>query len=176
MKSKNDLPGDRPDPNLLPKGEFFTLAGIAATLGLGGGATKALYEKLKTDDPLLIQVLDSSVSGNNHQLSLRITNLTLHGIYIDELKVEKPKNTTLTIKAISNSAAKPDFSFSSDTPRPNGTTLPLRLAPEGAISITAQIPLGADDSKPHGTLEVKYSKLDEKEQKTLKQEVLLRWS
>ncbi len=97
MNAKINLPRDRPDST--PRDEFFTPAGVAAALGLGGGATKALYEKLKSDDPLLIQVLDSGVSGKNHQLSLRIMNLTLHGIYIDEIEVEKPKKTTLTNSA-----------------------------------------------------------------------------
>lgn len=176
MNAKSDLPGDRPDSNSLPKGEFFTLAGVAAALGLGGGATKALYEKLKSDEPLLIQILDSSVSGKSHQLSLRIMNLTLHAIYIDEIEVEKPKKTTLTITALPDSAGKSTATFDEATAMPSVPTLPFRLAPEGAISIGALIPLGADDSKPHGTLEIKYSKLDEKEQKTLKQDVLLRWS
>jgi hypothetical protein len=172
MDGTKQLPGDYPDPASLPKSEFLTLAGIVAALGLGGGATKTLYEKLQTIDPLLIQVEDSGVSSDSHRIDLKITNHALQAIYIDEIKAEKPKDTTLTIQQRDSSTMT--LGSPKDPQKP--LALPVRLGSNGAICMTLLLPLGTESSKPHGILDIKYSKLDEKEQKSIKQDFLLRWS
>ena len=53
-------------------------------------------ESVKSEEPIVIQIMDSVLVEGKHRISITVANQTIHGVYIESLKIEKPKNTKLT--------------------------------------------------------------------------------
>ncbi|WP_203141821.1 hypothetical protein [Marinobacter mangrovi] len=77
------------------KAEFFTAAGVAAASGFTVSVGEKAYRYIKSKEPLVVQILDSSSIGDESRVVLQISNQTLHGIYIDEVAVPISENTQL---------------------------------------------------------------------------------
>ena len=50
-------------------------------------------ESVKSEEPVVIQIIDSVLVEGKHRISITVANQTIHGVYIESLKIEKPKNT-----------------------------------------------------------------------------------
>lgn len=59
-----------------------------ADLAIKGG--EKLVEWIKSEWPLLLQVVDSRLNGDNYLVKFKATNMTLHGIYLESCTLEQP--------------------------------------------------------------------------------------
>jgi hypothetical protein len=80
-----------------PRSEFLTAAAIVAavnTLALGG---KAAYSHFAPHELLAVQVLESSLRDDYHNIVLHFHNVSPNGIYIEKMSIAQPKNHTYSI-------------------------------------------------------------------------------
>jgi hypothetical protein len=76
--------------NWLPGLETLGLGALIEGGKLTAQGGKALVDWLNREGPLLVQVMDSRHVGSSYTISLQLTNLTIHGIYIESCKLDKP--------------------------------------------------------------------------------------
>ena len=87
----NDKGSD--DMASLPPIAWFTEAEIPALLKGADLAVKGgekLVEWIKSEWPLLLQVLDSRLDGDHYVIKFKATNMTVHGIYLESCTLEQP--------------------------------------------------------------------------------------
>ena len=166
MGSRSEL-----NPAHVPKDEFITLAGLAAALGLGASASEKTYEILQSrQQPLSIQVLKSDAIEGAHIIGFHVTNNTQHGVYLEKISFEKPKDAKATIYS--------SLKMGEFTNKLKELSLPMLIPPRQGSGVTVAMALREDEAtkeKPYGTLELEFSKLDEKKAERVKTDFRIRW-
>jgi hypothetical protein len=95
MMAKSEVASDADQTNVA---SLFPIAWITggeipavlkgAELAVKGG--EKLVEWIKSEWPLLVQVLDSRLDGESFVVKFKATNMTLHGIYLESCTLEQP--------------------------------------------------------------------------------------
>lgn len=63
-------------------------------MGKGNASTDQIKAELvKSQEPIVIQIKDSVLVEHKHRISFAVANQTIHGVYIELLQLEKPKDT-----------------------------------------------------------------------------------
>lgn len=77
------------------KAEFFTLGGAVAAGGFSVGVGEKIYRYIKSKEPIVVQIMDSVLIDESHRVAINVANQTIHGVYIEMLQLEKPKDAEL---------------------------------------------------------------------------------
>lgn len=153
-----------------PRGEFVTLAGLAALGSTVLTAAKEGHALFNSVEPLLIQVLDSVLIENHHLLGLRITNNTTDGVYIEAVNALDPEEISY------EAFYKPR---PLDSPHERLACLPHLLAPLANIELSLRFPV-LDQTKfedrPWVCAGLVFTRLSEKQQTEAVVNMHLRWS
>lgn len=125
----------------LPPIAWFTGAEIPAVLKGADWAVKGgekLVEWIKSEWPLLLQVLDSRMEGDHYVIKFKATNMTVHGIYLESCTLEQPlvKQKVISLPKEATIAFPDD---KEDLP-PNGEGTLIAAASEKTFNII--LPLG----------------------------------
>lgn len=85
---------DRPSPENQLRHQaqmvlFETIISALTPVAVKGGET--LYEKLRAQNPIFVQVLDSRLVQDRHEISFKVTNNTLHGAYLESISLVAPE-------------------------------------------------------------------------------------
>lgn len=83
-----------------PRGEFFTLAGVAAAATGTIGVGEKIYKAVTSPDPFVLQVLCSTAISNFHWVEFQAFNQTIHGIYLESISLSQPQSkiTRISVK------------------------------------------------------------------------------
>lgn len=85
--------------------EYAALAAAVASTGKSvSDVVGTLAPLLKSKVVLLPQVLRSGQVGHQHRLVVRLSNVTPHGVYLEGMKLQRPKDVPLTCRMLT---AKP---------------------------------------------------------------------
>jgi hypothetical protein len=128
MTKDNDVNDKGPDNvAILPPIAWFTGAEIPAVLKGADLAVKGgekLVEWIKSEWPLLLQVLDSRMDGDHYVIKFKATNMTVHGIYLESCTLEQP----LVKKKVISLPKEATISFGDEKENPpasgEGTLIP----------------------------------------------------
>lgn len=147
---------------------FITLAGLAATGALGFNVAEKVVRGLRSPEPIVIQILDSTFDQQHHRISLEVSNQTLHGIYIERAELDAPTGKSYTVYKPKSM----DFSHVSEPP----PWAPVLISPGVKTSLILEIDLcDKAKTKPYGTLRLQVSRLEEKKESTVEAQFRLRW-
>ncbi|MBZ5506055.1 MAG: hypothetical protein LAO78_11260 [Acidobacteriia bacterium] len=155
-----------------PTMEFFTLAGLAASAALGVNVGEKAVRGLRSPEPVVVQILDSTFDQQHHRISLKVTNQTLHGIYIERTELEAPTGKSYTLHKVEFKNMSLD---SAPVSKPSPWA-PVLIPPGNTISFTLEIDLcDKAKTKPYGTLKLQVSRLEEKKESPVEAHFRLRW-
>ena len=151
-----------------PQGSL-EIAAAATVVELAANVEK-LYKSLKPADPLTLQVINSIATAKDREVTLRATNRGEHGIYIERISLERPKNVRLVIELETSEYRRQTISF--ESPKPPEFS-PLYLSPDSdGVNIIVRLPL--ETSPGYGTLLFEVSRLEEHEHKFVKVDFRIR--
>lgn len=84
-----------------PKMEFVTVSTVISGLSLAYTVGKDLIPKLTSKSPPYLITVDRSNSKENEkEVGFTISNLTLHGLYLEEICLFKPEKTEFTLRTV----------------------------------------------------------------------------
>jgi hypothetical protein len=90
-KQRNHLAEDKQPRQ--PTAIFHLLPFLSPAVGpLAGKGAEALLKQIQSPDPVVVQVLDSKQVTNRHEVLFKVTNNTIHGIYIENASLLEPKD------------------------------------------------------------------------------------
>ncbi len=98
VEKKDEEPGYELPKNYIPTWEIPLALKLADLATKGGGK---LIEWLRDEWPLAIQVTDSRNDQGSYVVMLRVTNMTIHGVYINSFKLTFPKVENVKLKSVS---------------------------------------------------------------------------
>lgn len=157
-------------PEYLTPMEMAALAKISES-GIKGGIK--LASLWSSEDPLFIQIIDSIDEGDLYRVSIKATNMTVHGIYLDMFTLTSPNG-----EAQIESRGEFHFGSSAKTDRRQPVPKPLPSKESAVFNIKFKNPglfdTGALKEKFGGSGIIKYWVLNEHEPKTKKVEFSLR--
>jgi hypothetical protein len=165
--------------HLLPLLPFFA----PAFGSVAGQGTEALLKHVQSPDAVFVQVLDSKQVDDKHQVQFKVTNHTLHGVYIESAVLAEPgENSTITDQQKAESRSISD-SFVKDhavTGRSRVPPFPKLLHSGNAMLFNVEFPLGDKERKMKpdsaGRLELMISRLDQSKSEKKQAKFLIRWS
>jgi hypothetical protein len=157
-------------------------AAIKTALTLGKDSFtvgKDIYKLVKTEAPLLFDILESKAQNSKHEVRFEVSNTTRHGIYIESIVVEYPgQANTLSIlpDQVKVKSGEPSYGI------PIGKSefsFPMSLPPgHNPVSLVITFPMldwGMMEKHQYAIARVTYSKLDEKAQEEVTFRFRLRW-
>lgn len=145
-----------------PSNVFFTLGGVAAILGLGVTGAEKRRLALHSEDPLVVQVLDSAPMGDQYQVTLRASNQTIHGIYLESAPLLQPSNIATEIR-LGGAIYKPIGPDENPVEEPS-RSFPTLVKPGQAIDFRVRFPLSDRDRfMSYGEIQLNYVRLDQKD-------------
>lgn len=136
-----------PTTEMLFPGFEVIVGALISTYGDSLG--KAVYKAVKGDKTHLIQIKDSWKDGEYYHVAISFLNLTVHGIYLENLWVKDPLNLPLYLcgepaKVLNFGSKKPEILVSEWLPRliPAGQSSPtellLRLTDDNKSSLSGR--------------------------------------
>jgi hypothetical protein len=145
--------------------EFFTAAGIAAAGGFTVGVGEKVYRYIKSKEPLVVQILDSVKIDNTSRVVVKVSNQTLHGIYLESVTLSKINDDQLAFMEW-----KQNFKHSGVGFAPfewmEFEWSPINIAPGEDFHFGIQFAKPSDTKALHGELNITYSRLDQKKPET----------
>jgi hypothetical protein len=160
--------------HLLPFLPFFA----PAFGSVAGQGTEALLKHVQSPDAVFVQVLDSKQVGDKHQVQFKVTNQTLHGVYIESAILEEPEvGSTITLVRDPD-AAMLSFGDKPATPAPQPAAFPRLLNSGDAMRFDLEFGDVKGKKKPDsaGKLELKFSRLDQSKSEKKALTFLIRWN
>lgn len=152
--------------------DLLTLSGVAAAVSSATGVATALAPHLRSSPPLAVQLLESYSTPEHHLVTWRVSNLTIHGLYLDRVQLIDPNGAVGQVEKVRRG-------LSIEPAADSGTAaLPLAVAPGSRIDLLLRIDLLDRDrfaNRPWATVRLVYSRLDQKHPQTAEFVVLLRW-
>jgi len=145
--------------------EFFTLAGLAAASALGVRVGEKTYQLMKSPEPLVVQILDSVVIKDEHRVTLKVTNQTLHGTYLERLEITKPEGLTPKFYLRETERESGMLSHSAWVEHKVGECFPKHVAPGSDTSFAFSLPLLKQEDfvrAPYGICSLHFSRLEER--------------
>ena len=119
---------------------------------------------MQSPDAVFVQVLDSLQVGDKHQVQFKVTNHTLHGVYIESAVLAEPGGDS-TFTETHKVPADITFGDSHATPPPQPAVFPKLLASSGGWLFDVEFPFGDNDRKmmpdSAGKLKLMISRLDQ---------------
>jgi hypothetical protein len=175
-ENKGDLARDKQPQqptnivHLLP---FFS----PAVASMAGKGAEALLKYVQSPDAVFVQVSDSKQIDNRHHVQFRVTNNTLHGLYVESAVLAEPGgNSTIT----EDRKALPSKMTFGEPESPRPPMFPRLLDSGGEWFFDVEFPLGDEERKMKwdsaGRLELIISRLDQSKSEKKEVTFLIRWS
>jgi hypothetical protein len=106
---KDNLPSDdqlRDQANMVIAEALLPIVGGS----LAAKGAEALAKKILSPNPVFVQVLDSKRVKDRHQVNFKLTNNTLHGVYLEKVSLSEPEGEH-TVKPTSDPYRKRSYAF-----------------------------------------------------------------
>lgn len=159
-----------------PRGEFFTLAGVAAAATGTIGVGEKIYKAVTSPDPFVLQVLCSTAISNFHWVEFQAFNQTIHGIYLESISLSQPQSkiTRISVKERVTGSGLGMSSIEWVVKDPE-VAFPKLIAPGASFDFAIEFPLINSANKPFGLISLRYSPLNEKAESERKDVFRIRW-
>lgn len=140
--------------------EFFTAAGMAAAGGFAVSVGEKAYRYMKSREPLVVQILDSTTVDDRVRLAVQFANQTLHGIYLE----------SILITAVSDEQSVEFFQWGvTDSPGMGGHSYgwvlfdwqPKKIAPGSDVELVMEFPKPDGRKVYSSEMKIIFSRLDE---------------
>lgn len=133
-----------------------------------------VHKYFKDVDPVVCQVLDSGMIGESYQVVMRLTNQTLHGVYLETVALAKPDVKSIDF-LLPASKKEPGMTFgnSQDSPAARQgaaatpTYTPILIPPAGTLLFGIQFRMPKESGEPpqSGEFIFQIARLDQKQTK-----------
>jgi hypothetical protein len=110
-------------------------------------AVRYVAPLIKGEVVLLGQVLRSGTVGAEHQVEFRLVNVTGHGVYLREVRLDPPEGVAVQLLRLSREQT---ISFGEPEPAPAApVTLPIYVAPSWSVELVCRFDAAATKARIH---------------------------